>query len=122
MEPNHSAEIGFGLAIMLQTPEHGTPEDQKLGLVRSTPESLGQNVHRLVRLFQPIQQPGEMQTSLDMTGLELEQLTVGPNGLSRKWPGGKPIRLLQSTLGLAAVPWGRRRSLGGFWLRANRCS
>ena len=41
-------------------------KDQKFGWVGSAPETLGQHLDRLVCLFQPIEQAGEVQAAFDV--------------------------------------------------------
>jgi hypothetical protein len=112
MQPKHPPEVGFRLAVALQPPENGPPENQKFSLIRSPPESFRQYVRRFACLFQPVQQPGKIQASLDMAGLELEQLAVRPDRLSGERPRSKLIGLLQTLLGLAPVPGGNGRTIG----------
>jgi hypothetical protein len=108
MEPEGAPKICIGLAITLQAAKDGAPEDQELGLVRRPAEPLRQNIHRLSRLLQMIQQPCEVEPGLDMGRLQFEQVAVRTDRLSWQRAGREFHRLLKPQLGLAPVSTGRR--------------
>jgi hypothetical protein len=108
MEAKHPAEIGFGLPVALQPAENGAAKHQKLGLIRRAAEPLGQDVYRFGGLLQAVEQPGEMQASLDVARLELQQLAIGADGVTGKGSRGQLVCPLQPLLGQTTVP-GRRR-------------
>jgi uncharacterized membrane protein len=79
MQAKDPSKVDFRFAIALEAAKNGASLHQKLGLIRRSPKSIRQHLHRLCRLLQPIEQPGKMEAAFHMLRLHLEQLTVGPH-------------------------------------------
>jgi hypothetical protein len=94
MEPEHPAEIRIRLPIALQTPEHGAPKDEELGLVGGSSQPVGQDLDCVRGLFEAIEQTGKMKPTLDVLGFHLQQLAVRSDRVSRERPRGQIIGLL----------------------------
>jgi hypothetical protein len=93
VKPKRPPKISVGLAIALQAAEDGSAENQKLGLVGRAAKSFRQDIHRLGRLLQAIQQPREVQPRLDLGRVQFEQVAVRSDGFAGQW-SSREVRCL----------------------------
>jgi hypothetical protein len=113
VEPKDPPKISLSLAIALKPAQNGPPKHEKLRLIGGSPESVRQNLNSVRGFLQPIEQPGELKPAIDMIWLQLEQVTIGPNGIPGRAPVGQLDGLLQASGDGSRVSTGARRwSLG----------
>jgi hypothetical protein len=103
METQDSAEVHVCFAIALEPAEYRPSQNQELGLVWRPPKTIREELHRLDRFFQAVQQSGEMQATFDVSRLQLEQFAVGANGLPRHGARRQSVGMLEPLLGNAVV-------------------
>jgi hypothetical protein len=107
MEPEYPAEVGFCLAVALDSPEKGASQHEELGLIGRTAEAIREHVHCFAGFLQPLEQPGEVEPPLDMLRLQFKELSVMAHGLPRHRTLRQVISLLQPAFRDASVSRGQ---------------
>ena len=120
MQPQDPAEIHLCFAITLKTTQNGASKDQKLGLIRRPPQAIREYIDRFGSFFQAVEEPGEVQPSLHVARLQLEQFAVGTNCRTRHGALRQIVGLLQPALRGALVTKGRNDGFPAAWIGAGR--